>query len=260
MKTNGTIALLIIFFLFGCSANTSILVSEAPGTSTSQDNNSHTKFEENELMGDWFDKETYSNYDPIELLKNIELDDFEYAVTSALVEDINGDHLPEIILDGADGWNYQIYYYSNGFIQQVGNLSAWTWSSGLWTSANGDLVLCAEAHTTGTAGVLQYRVYHWDGEQYTLDADLCRIPSQWDASGIPVSYNYFSSNTCIDLVETEYDALAGLYDTITQEEFDAKIASIGVLTRLQLQPQVYQPESNNKSLLEYLRTELDTWR
>lgn len=154
-------------------------------------------------------------------------DDSIYINTSAVI-DLNEDGMPEVCLAASSGWKYYVYYYLDGDVCSVEDLTPWAWSSNLCYTTDNRLVMCAYAHTTGTAGIAQYRVYEWTPTGYHMAEDLWSMPCEWDSYGNPVSLEYISSEKAIDPFEMEdYSELL-----ITQQEFDQKIADFGELTSI----------------------------
>lgn len=153
-------------------------------------------------------------------------DDLVY-IDRSIVEDINADGMPEVCLGAGSGWEYRVYYYLDGSVLQVEGLTPWTWSSGLCRTADGDLVMCAFPHTTGTEGILQYRIYEWGQTGYSLKEDLWRIPTEWDGEEQRITgFDYISSRTCID----PFGDAAYADSLITQAEFEQRIENLGEMT------------------------------
>lgn len=144
------------------------------------------------------------------------------------VEDYNGDGMPEVYLTAAGGWEYRVYYYWDGEMRTVEELAPWTWTSSLYHTANGQLVLYAEAHTTGTEGTVQYRIYEWTKDGYCLTEDLWSFPEESDGNGTLLSCRYFLSETAIDPFPYEEEELAAL--EISKEEFEQKVNDLGEMT------------------------------
>lgn len=154
-------------------------------------------------------------------------DDSIYINASAVI-DLNEDGMPEVCLAASSGWEYYVYYYLDGDVCSVEGLIPWAWSSNLCYTTDKRLVMCVYAHTTGTAGIAQYRVYEWTSAGYQMAEDLWSKPNEWDRYGNPVSLEYISSKEAIDPFEMEdYSDLL-----ITQQEFDQKIADFGELTSI----------------------------
>lgn len=150
----------------------------------------------------------------------------EININRSVVADLDEDDLPEVYLQAAGGWQYYVYYYLNDTICSANDLQPWTWSSDLCYTADGRLVMYAFPHTTGTAGILQYRIYEWTPSGYHLAEDLWRMPAEWDQNGEPVGYEYISSSDAIDpFLMEDYSALL-----ISQEEYERKVAGLGEMT------------------------------
>ena len=144
------------------------------------------------------------------------------------VEDYNGDGLPEVYLAAGSGWEYHVYYYLNGEMYTVEGLEPWAWSSNLYVTADGRLVLYTWPHTMGTAGNYNYRIYEWTDEGYRLTEDLWSEPDDWDWDGTVLSCVYFSNKTAFDLLPGQDEDYAELQ--IPQEEYEQKIECLGNLT------------------------------
>lgn len=188
------------------------------------------------------------------------------------VADINGDGMPELCFGGASGWDYRVYYYLNGEVHSVENMEPWTWSSSLYYTGDGTLVLFAESHTTGTAGILQHRIYQWTEDGYFLAEDLWRMPAESDEKGTPIRFEYISSQSCIDPFTEDYSGLL-----ISQSEYEQKIEQMGALTRVApygSYGQTYEPrmvmdwdeyfdgpmgEKNVEEIMEYVKEEIRNW-
>lgn len=157
-------------------------------------------------------------------------DIYNMHLDACKVEDYNGDGVPEVYLAAASGWEYHVYYYLEGEMRAVEDLEPWAWSSDLCTTADGRLVLYACAHTMGTAGYAQHRIYEWTDEGYHLTEDLWSVPEKYDGDGMLLSCVYLSSKTPID--PTASDVENGIYADILipQEEYQQKIDDMGSLT------------------------------
>lgn len=173
--------------------------------------------------------------DPVYFLAASLPEDDSIYINSATVEDINGDGMPEVCLSGGGGWEYRVYYYLDEEVHSVEQLMPWTWSSELYHTKQGTLVLYATAHTTGTAGNCQYRIYDWTQKGYVLREDLWRLPDEWEqdpdseyGEWIPITFLYLSSTECIDpFHDEEYANLL-----ITETEYERKITELGELTSI----------------------------
>ena len=149
-------------------------------------------------------------------------------INDSRLADLNEDGIPEVYISASSGWQYCVYYYLDGEVFTLDDLTPWTWSSELCFSSNGRLVMLAYAHTVGTEGNMQYRVYEWGSEGYFLVEDLWRIPVEWDEAGEPFEFDYISADRCIDPFTEEVDS-AWL---ISQAEYEQKIADFGEMTNL----------------------------
>lgn len=143
------------------------------------------------------------------------------GVKESAVKDLNGDGVPEIYLSALNGYDYHVYYYLDGEMYSVKDLAPWTWTSCLEYTESGLLVLSAFSHTTGTAGIQQYRIYEWTATGYQMTEDLWRVPIDWDWEGTPIDFTYFSSETPIDPSSDKDTELM-----ISQEEYEQKIKSL----------------------------------
>ena len=154
----------------------------------------------------------------------------EYYVQGCSIMDINSDGLPEVYLSAASGWQYYVYYELDGELRAVEDMEPWAWSSRLLCTTDGKLILYTYPHTTGTDGILNYRVWRWEENGYFLADDLWRMPTAygWNGEGDendynnygPLEFEYISSDTVIDPFDDDSP-----YDDwlITREEFERKI-------------------------------------
>lgn len=154
----------------------------------------------------------------------------ELHVEKCNIIDINSDGMPEVYVMAATGWQCGAYYYLDGEVHSVEDMTSWTWSSSLWYTSDEKLIMYTYPHTVGTAGILNYRVWQWGEEGYSLSEDLWRIPTEWGWNGEgdendydnygPLEFEYIASDTVMDPFDDEspYDNLL-----ITQEEFERKI-------------------------------------
>lgn len=150
-------------------------------------------------------------------------------VNGGSIVDINSDGMPEVCVIAATGWQFGVYYYMDGEVHSVDDMTSWTWSSSLLYTPDGDLFMYTYPHTVGTDGILNYRVWQWGEEGYSLAEDLWRIPTEWGWNGEgdesdydnygPLEFEYISSDTAMNPFEDEstYDDLL-----ISQEEFERK--------------------------------------
>lgn len=144
------------------------------------------------------------------------------------VEDYNGDGVPEVYLTSGGGWYYLVCYYLDGEMRTVEGLEPWAWSSDLYFTADGRLVLYTWPHTMGTAGNYNYRIYEWTRDGYCLAEDLWSEPADWDWDGTVLSCTYFYAETAADpfpYSETEAEEIP-----LTKEEYERKVKDLGELT------------------------------
>ena len=144
------------------------------------------------------------------------------------VEDYNGDGMPEVYLAAGSGWQYWVCYYLDGEMRTVEDLEPWAWSSDLCITEDGHLVLYTWAHTMGTEGTTQHRIYAWTSEGYHLAEDLWSLPDEGDGAGNLLSCVYFSSKTAFDPFPFHDGDYAEIQ--IPQEEYEQKIENLGSLT------------------------------
>ena len=157
----------------------------------------------------------------------------EYYIQGCRIMDINSDGIPEVYLSAASGWQYYVYYELDGELREVEDMEAWAWSSRLLYTTDGKLIMYTYPHTTGTDGILNYRVWQWGEDGYFLADDLWRIPTEygWNGEGDendynnygPLEFEYIASDTVIDPFDddTPYDDLL-----ISQEEFERRFEGI----------------------------------
>lgn len=149
-------------------------------------------------------------------------------INNSLIDDLNADGIPEVYIAASSGWQYCVYYYLDGEVITLDDLTPWAWSSELCYTSNGKLVMCAYPHTTGTAGNMQYRIYEWGPAGYYLLEDLWRTPIEWNEDGEPIGFDYISADRCID---PHLDKVEPAW-LITQAEYEQKIAHLGEMTNL----------------------------
>ncbi len=180
-------------------------------------------------------------------------------INESTVTDLNKDGMPEVYIISAGGHDYHIFYYLNDSMQQLTG-TFWTWTSDLFSTASGNVVAYAEPHTSGTAGNLQYTVYEWGEEGFTLKEELWRIPIEWsDVDGQPTGYEYLASEETID----PFDDGADYSDLlITQEEFERRLNALGSMTSLFEDAEYeYTTELSEQLLLfSKIRTEILEWQ
>lgn len=155
----------------------------------------------------------------------------ELHVEECTFMDINSDGMPEAYIGAAGGWQYGVYYYMDGEVRSVEDMTPWTWSSKLLYTPDGKLIMYTYPHTTGTEGNLNYRVWQWGEDGYSLAEDLWRIPTEWGWNGEgdendynnygPLEFDYISSDVAIDPFPVNEFSYADLL--ITQEEFERRI-------------------------------------
>ena len=152
----------------------------------------------------------------------------EMYINDSRIADMNDDGIPEVYISASSGWQYCVYYYLNGEVFVLDDLTPWAWSSELSYASNGQLVMSAYPHTVGTEGIMQYRIYEWGSEGYSLVEDLWRTPTEWNEEGELLAFDYISADRCIDPYIDEVDPAW----MISRTEYEQKIADFGEMTRL----------------------------
>ncbi len=163
-------------------------------------------------------------------------------INNCQIADLNGDGMPEVYLAASSDWEYRVYYYMNGEVFVVDDMKPWAWSSRLCHTDDGRLVMCAAPHTTGTEGIMQYRIYAWGDEGCYFTEDLWRLPSDamvhisgepegesagaWTKETENRDFYYISADRCIDpwLEQVEPSWL------ISQEEYESKVNGLNEMT------------------------------
>lgn len=152
-------------------------------------------------------------------------EDIGFSINRSTVEDWNGDGVPEVYLSGSSGWGYAVFYGVDGEMHALEDLEPWTWTSDLCYTESGNLLLYCWAHTTGTAGNCQHRIYEWTSEGYRFKEDLWCLPAGHNEEGEPDSFIYLLSEKAIDPFPFEEDDFANL--RITKEAYDQEIEDLG---------------------------------
>lgn len=152
-------------------------------------------------------------------------EDIGFSMNRSTVEDWNGDGVPEVYLSGANGWGYAVFYDVDGKMHALEDLEPWTWTSDLYYTESGNLLLYCWAHTTGTAGNCQHRIFEWTPEGYRLKEDLWCLPTGHNGEGEPDSFVYLLSEEAIDPFPFEEEDFTNL--RITQEAYDQEIKDLG---------------------------------
>lgn len=167
-----------------------------------------------------------TNYELFEFASSISVDDI-YA-NGCNIMDLNSDGMPEVYLTASYGWEYHVFYYLDGEVHDVEDMTPWAWSNRLSYTPDGKLIMYTHPHTY-SVDTYSYRVWQWGEDGYSLVEDLWMIPTEWDWNGegnmndpaniVPVAFDYISSNIAMDPFEDE-----SLYDDllITQEEFERR--------------------------------------
>ena len=83
-------------------------------------------------------------------------------------------------------------------MRTVDGLEPWAWSSELYHTADGHLVLYTWPHTMGTDGNYNYRIYEWTEDGYCLEEDLWSEPDEYEWDGTVISCKYFYAKTAAD--------------------------------------------------------------
>ena len=169
-----------------------------------------------------------TNYELFEFASSISVDDI-YA-DGCTIMDLNSDGMPEVYLTASSGWQYHVFYYLNGEVHDVEDMTPWAWSNRLLYTSDGKLVMYTFPHTYGSDGILNYRVWQWGEEGYSLVEDLWRIPKEWDWNGegdmndpnnfVLTAADYISSDIAIDPFPLDEFSYADLL--ITQAEFERR--------------------------------------
>ena len=144
------------------------------------------------------------------------------------VEDYNGDGVPEVYLTEGGGWHYLVCYTLDGGMRTVENLEPWAWSSDLYHTADGRLVLYTWPHTMGTDGNYNYRIYEWTEDGYCLKEDLWSEPDECDFDGTVLSCTYFYAGTAAD--PFLYSDKEAEEIPLTKEAYEQKIKDLGEMT------------------------------
>lgn len=157
-------------------------------------------------------------------------DIYDMYLDKCKVEDYNGDGIPEVYLAAASGWEYYVYFYLDGEMHSVEDLTPWAWSSDLCYTSDGHLALHTWSHTEGTAGYDQCRIYKWTKEGYRLSEDLWSVPDERDWDGTLLNCVYISKEEPFDPVSSEVED--GVYDEflISKEEYEKRISNLGTMT------------------------------
>lgn len=144
--------------------------------------------------------------------------------------DLNSDGMPEVYLTASSGWQYHVFYYLDGEVHDVADMTPWAWSNRLLYTSDGKLVMYTFPHTYGSDGILNYRVWQWGEEGYSLLEDLWRIPKEWEWNGegdmndpnnfVLTAADYISSDIAIDPFPLDEFSYADLL--ITQAEFERR--------------------------------------
>lgn len=168
-----------------------------------------------------------TNYDLVDFAYSISVDDI--YVDGYTIMDLNSDGMPEVYLTASNGWQYHVFYYLDGKVHDVEDMTPWAWSNRLLYTSDGKLVMYTHPHTVGQRGILNCRVWQWGEDGYSLVEDLWRIPMEWEWNGqgdmndpnnfVLVEADYISSDIAMDPFEDEspYDDLL-----ITQAEFERR--------------------------------------
>lgn len=163
-------------------------------------------------------------------------------INGCAIADLNEDGMPEVYLTASSGWEYRVYYYMDDKVVVVDDMEPWAWSSKLCYTEDERMVMCAFPHTTGTEGIMQYRIYEWGVEGYCFTEDLWRLPgdAMIDISGESDSgtvkeqesetqewdFYYISADRCIDPWLEQVDSSW----LISQAEYESKVKGLGEMT------------------------------
>lgn len=167
------------------------------------------------------------NYELYEFAASISVDDI-YA-NGCTIRDLNSDGLPEVYLTASYGWEYHVFYYLDGEVHDVEDMTPWAWSNRLLYTPDGKMIMYTHPHTYAV-DTYSYRVWQWGEEGYSLAEDLWMIPTEWGWNGegevedywnhVPIAFDYISSDVPIDPDLLDESSYADLL--ITQEEFERR--------------------------------------
>ena len=170
-----------------------------------------------------------TNAELVDFASSISVDDI--YVNGCTIMDINSDGMPEVYLTASGAWRYYVFYYLDGEVHKVEDMEPWAWSNRLLYTPDEKMVMYTYPHTTGTDGILNYRVWQWGEEGYSLAEDLWRIPTEygWNGEGDendynnygPLEFDYILSDVAIEPLPLDESSYADLL--ITQEEFEGRI-------------------------------------
>lgn len=175
------------------------------------------------------------NYELFEFASSISLEDI-YA-NGCTIMDLNSDGMPEVYLTASNGWQYHVFYYLDGDVHDVEDMTPWAWSNRLLYTSDGKLVMYTHPHTTGV-GTYSYRIWQWGEDGYSLEKDVWFMPTEWGWNGQgdendpynrgPIEFDYILSDTVIDPFKDEmpYDDLRIVQESVTWDEFEQKTAWI----------------------------------
>lgn len=91
------------------------------------------------------------------------------------IDDINGDEIPEMIIDINELVSYQILYYTEDGPAELNLETVSAWGYVIWIAGTKQFLYCPfYEHTTGTWGYIEYYIYDWNGTEYEQTLSLFR--------------------------------------------------------------------------------------
>lgn len=91
------------------------------------------------------------------------------------IDDINGDHIPEAVIEvNPLGYTTILYYTENGLAElELATIS--DWGSVSYLADTKQILFCPfHGHTWGTFGNEEYYLYDWTGTEYTVSSSIYR--------------------------------------------------------------------------------------
>lgn len=91
------------------------------------------------------------------------------------IDDINGDEIPEMIIDINELGSYQILYHTENGLAELELETVSAWGYVIWIADTKQFLFCPfYGHTTGTWGYIEYYIYDWTGTEYEQTLSLFR--------------------------------------------------------------------------------------